>query len=85
MATLPVESMQTGGMLWFTDLTFHDPYYVLPVAVSLTMLATIEVGVITTNFCLEPLRAWLYFHYRYKFNFSGLIFDIFFWFILYPH
>ena len=43
MATLPIESMQTGGLLWFNDLTAYDPYYVLPVVVSLSMLATIEV------------------------------------------
>eukprot|EP00794_Sanderia_malayensis_P018593 gene18593-20459_t len=44
MANLPVESMQTGGLLWFTDLTAFDPYYILPVVVSLSMLATIELG-----------------------------------------
>lgn len=35
--------MTTGGVLWFTDLTASDPYYVLPLAASATMLATIEV------------------------------------------
>lgn len=44
MATLPVASMATGGVLWFTDLTIPDPYYILPILTSLTMLATIEVS-----------------------------------------
>ncbi|EDQ92643.1 uncharacterized protein MONBRDRAFT_1400, partial [Monosiga brevicollis MX1] len=44
MANLPIESMKTGGLLWFTDLTAADPYYVLPVIASATMLATIEFG-----------------------------------------
>lgn len=44
MAELPVESMQTGGLLWFTDLTASDPYYILPLTASATMLATLELG-----------------------------------------
>jgi YidC/Oxa1 family membrane protein insertase len=43
MATLPVESMTRGGILWFVDLTVPDPYYVLPLLTCATMLATIEV------------------------------------------
>ncbi|MBN3290553.1 OXA1L protein, partial [Polypterus senegalus] len=43
MAYLPVPSMQTGGTLWFTDLTMADPYYILPLAVTGTMCAIIEV------------------------------------------
>lgn len=30
MASLPVESLMTGGMGWFADLTVCDPYYILP-------------------------------------------------------
>lgn len=44
MANLPVESMQVGGLAWFTDLTVSDPYYLLPIVTSLTMMATIELG-----------------------------------------
>lgn len=44
MAQLPVESMATGGLGWFADLTVYDPYFVLPVASALTMLVTIELG-----------------------------------------
>jgi YidC/Oxa1 family membrane protein insertase len=31
MCKLPVESMTSGGALWFTDLTVADPTYVLPI------------------------------------------------------
>jgi len=37
-------SFQTGGMMWFTDLSLADPSYVLPVIASMTMLASIELG-----------------------------------------
>ena len=43
MASLPIESMKTGGMFWFTDLTIPDPIYLLPVVTMGTLLATIEV------------------------------------------
>ena len=33
-----------GGMLWFPDLTAADPYCILPLASSLTFLATIEMS-----------------------------------------
>lgn len=35
--------MQTGGLWWFTDLTAADPYYILPLAVTGTMFAILEV------------------------------------------
>lgn len=44
MANAPVESMKEGGLWWFTDLTVSDPYYLLPIITSVTMLATIEIG-----------------------------------------
>uniref|UniRef100_A0A3B4B3K4 Membrane insertase YidC/Oxa/ALB C-terminal domain-containing protein n=1 Tax=Periophthalmus magnuspinnatus TaxID=409849 RepID=A0A3B4B3K4_9GOBI len=44
MAYLPVPSMQTGGMLWFPDLTIADPYYILPIAVTGTMFLILELG-----------------------------------------
>lgn len=44
MANAPVASMSEGGLWWFTDLTVADPFYLLPIITSLTMLATIEVG-----------------------------------------
>lgn len=47
MANLPVESMKTGGTLWFTDLTVADPYYALPVITVAMLYATIEVSVLS--------------------------------------
>ncbi|KAJ8268750.1 hypothetical protein COCON_G00113570 [Conger conger] len=44
MAYLPVPSMQSGGLWWFTDLTAADPVYILPVAVTLSMFAIVELG-----------------------------------------
>ncbi|CAH3154173.1 unnamed protein product [Pocillopora meandrina] len=44
MANLPVESFKTGGYLWFQDLTLCDPYYVLPIMCSFSMLASLELG-----------------------------------------
>ncbi|XP_078741257.1 mitochondrial inner membrane protein OXA1L-like [Lampetra fluviatilis] len=43
MAELPVPSMEVGGALWFNNLTAADPFYVLPIASTLTMLAVLEV------------------------------------------
>ncbi|KAK1797119.1 hypothetical protein P4O66_008509 [Electrophorus voltai] len=44
MAYLPVPSLQTGGLWWFTDLTAADPFYILPIAVTGTMFAILELG-----------------------------------------
>ncbi|CAG0917941.1 unnamed protein product [Notodromas monacha] len=44
MANYPVESMTTGGMLWFTDLTVPDPFYALPLITCCTMYLTIKLG-----------------------------------------
>lgn len=44
MADLPVPSLQTGGLWWFTDLTACDPFYILPIAVTGTMFAILEVN-----------------------------------------
>lgn len=45
MVNAPVESLQTGGMLWFTDLTVVDPYYLLPLITCTTLMATVQLGV----------------------------------------
>ena len=44
MANLPVPSLQTGGLWWFQDLTLSDPIYVLPLVVTATMWAVLEVS-----------------------------------------
>lgn len=43
MAYLPVPSLQTGGLLWFPDLTAADPFYILPLTVTGTMFFILEV------------------------------------------
>ncbi|KAB5575429.1 60Kd inner membrane protein-domain-containing protein, partial [Coniochaeta sp. 2T2.1] len=37
MSDLPVPTLETGGALWFTDLSAADPYYIMPIASSVTM------------------------------------------------
>nr|XP_056719651.1 mitochondrial inner membrane protein OXA1L [Euleptes europaea] len=44
MAELPVPSLQTGGLWWFTDLSAADPLYILPLTVTFTMWAILELG-----------------------------------------
>lgn len=44
MAELPVESMKTGGTLWFTDLTSMDPYFLLPVITCTSLIIHMKVG-----------------------------------------
>jgi len=46
MAALPVVSMQSGGLFWFSDLTIPDPYFALPLMTAATFLVIIEVWVI---------------------------------------
>ena len=43
-ANLPVESMKDAGILWFTDLTIADPYYMLSFITAGTLYATIAVS-----------------------------------------
>lgn len=47
MATLPVPGLDTGGLLWVTDLTQSDPYYFLPVATAAAYYFTFKVLSIT--------------------------------------
>ena len=39
MTGAPIESLATGGAMWFMDLTIPDPYYVLPI-LNCTVLTT---------------------------------------------
>lgn len=43
MSALPVPSLETGGILWFTDLTVPDPLFILPIASALLMGAGMRV------------------------------------------
>lgn len=47
MCNLPVESMTTGGMLWFENLAIADPTYVLPTLSVLSILAIVYRGIET--------------------------------------
>ena len=44
MANLPLESMMTGGLFWWSDLTIPDPYYILPALTSLSLYMQIAIG-----------------------------------------
>jgi YidC/Oxa1 family membrane protein insertase len=44
-----LESFRTGGLFWFQDLTVADPYFILPVAYVLTMMASQELTIRRTN------------------------------------
>ncbi|KAK0739474.1 60Kd inner membrane protein-domain-containing protein [Apiosordaria backusii] len=43
MADLPVPSMETGGALWFNDLTVSDPLFILPIIATSLMIASMRV------------------------------------------
>lgn len=44
MAALPVPGLETGGTLWFTDLTAADPYMILPIVSSVMMYFSIQAS-----------------------------------------
>lgn len=44
MALGPLESMKTGGMAWFTDLTVTDPMYALPLIACGIFITNIQVS-----------------------------------------
>ncbi|KAG9012840.1 Mitochondrial inner membrane protein oxa1 [Tulasnella sp. JGI-2019a] len=44
MCNLPVESMKTGGLAWFTDLTMSDPTYVLPIVSTAAFVAMLKLA-----------------------------------------
>ena len=56
MAYLPVESLRTGGILWFTDLTVPDPFYALPLMTMASLLATLEVWFNKWDAMISPFQ-----------------------------
>jgi len=60
MTNVPVDSMRTGGLFWFTDLTVVDPYYLLPVITSTTMWLTIELGADSTKLSQANMQTMKY-------------------------
>lgn len=43
MAKLPVPGLETGGILWFQNLTLPDPYFILPLAAAGVLHAVLRV------------------------------------------
>lgn len=43
MASLPVPGFDTGGLLWISDLTQSDPYFILPLATAAAYYFTFKV------------------------------------------
>jgi YidC/Oxa1 family membrane protein insertase len=44
MANCPVDSMTTGGLLWFVDLTTKDPFYALPIITCGSVFVHLKLG-----------------------------------------
>lgn len=43
MAGLPVPSLETGGALWFQDLSVADPFFILPVITAAVVWKGLQV------------------------------------------
>lgn len=43
MASLPVPGLDTGGLMWISDLTQSDPYFVVPLATAAAYYFTFKV------------------------------------------
>lgn len=43
MSLLPVPGLENGGMLWFSNLTVADPYFIIPAMTSLAMWWVLKV------------------------------------------
>ena len=57
MTNLPVESMKTGGLSWWSDLTVSDPYYALPVLTCAMLYGIMEVSTSLHDCCLSCIIA----------------------------
>ncbi|KAI0017131.1 hypothetical protein F4780DRAFT_772471 [Xylariomycetidae sp. FL0641] len=54
MSSIPVPTLETGGILWFTDLTTHDPYYILPL-VNVVIGVAVMRSMGNANATMNPL------------------------------
>ena len=52
MALAPLESMKTGGMLWFNDLTVPDATYALPLIACGLFVMNIQVYIVRVCVCV---------------------------------
>jgi YidC/Oxa1 family membrane protein insertase len=57
MAKLPVPSFETGGLLWFTDLTAADPFFILPILTGVVITMGMRVCALPTLLSLPWLFA----------------------------
>ncbi|VDM02761.1 unnamed protein product [Schistocephalus solidus] len=55
MASLPVVSMKTGGLAWFTDLTLCDPFYLLPLYSMTSIFLMFEFGADLSSQNMTPM------------------------------
>ncbi|XP_050517119.1 mitochondrial inner membrane protein OXA1L [Diabrotica virgifera virgifera] len=60
MTNVPVDSLSTGGLFWFTDLTLPDQYFLLPIITSATLYATIELGTDTAKLSSQNMQLMKY-------------------------
>jgi len=44
MANCPVDSMTSGGLFWFVNMTTYDPYYILPFLTSASLYLQLRLG-----------------------------------------
>jgi YidC/Oxa1 family membrane protein insertase len=51
LSATPNIGMETGGALWFTDLSIPDPYFILPVAMAIWMHLFARVSLRQTDDC----------------------------------
>jgi YidC/Oxa1 family membrane protein insertase len=49
MSHLPVPGMDTGGALWFHNLTIPDPYFILPASTAFALYWVLKVCLALTN------------------------------------
>ena len=54
MTNLPVPGMDTGGFLWFQDLTVPDPLFILPAITTALFYMTFKVSL--TFLCLQYIE-----------------------------
>ncbi|CAH0547405.1 unnamed protein product [Brassicogethes aeneus] len=61
MTNIPVQSLETGGLWWFTNLTVPDQYFLMPIITSATLYATIELGTDSAKLSAQNLQVMRYF------------------------
>lgn len=49
MSNVPVPALETGGVLWFENLTLADPFFILPLATSFMLYRSLKVSFLFKN------------------------------------